>query len=65
MPKQANVGREYVKAQLVQEIETRERMIDESRRRPKDFPVEARLSDDEAREAIKYLNEMKAKLEEG
>lgn len=62
--KKLNQGQVYVQAQLTQEIETRVRMINESRTRPKDFPVEARLLNDAATEAIAALDQMQKYLDD-
>lgn len=59
-----NAGQEYVRAQMTQEIETRVRMINESRSRPKDFPVEARLSTEAASEAVATLDQLQKYLDD-
>lgn len=62
--KKLNAGQVYVHAQLTQEIATRVRMINESRTRSKDFPVEARLSNDAATEAIATLDQVQKYLDD-
>lgn len=62
--KKLSAGQYYVQAQLSQEIDTRVRMINESRKRPADFPVEARLSNEAATEAIEAFAQVQKYLDD-